>query len=101
MENPIIASIPEESCVKTYLEEMGFEVKIVHLEDDDEELDRRYAEEGQPFESLGWNPKSPEEGFILLSTWDHEDGPMAAFVKPDDNWSRAVLDLSIAYMEQA
>lgn len=46
----------------------------------DEAANDRYFDDGDP-DFSGWNPATPEGGWLLAGMWESEDGPLAFYVR--------------------
>jgi hypothetical protein len=60
--------------------EHGFEMRVVTMEDTDDELSERWAN-GDDKALSEWNPPATE-GWALAAKIDTEDGPIAIYIKP-------------------
>lgn len=73
----------EEAYDRTKFAEAGFEVDFIEFEyDAPEELQEAWCENGDA-NCSAWQPSRPAgEGWMLAGIWDHEDGPLAFYVRP-------------------
>ncbi|HSH72378.1 MAG TPA: hypothetical protein VK974_04895 [Methylophilaceae bacterium] len=77
-----MATDDEGEAAWRFIENLGYEYKVVSLEGDaSEEICTRYFEGNSPDCSY-WVPSKPEgEGWLLAWITDTEDGPAAVYVK--------------------
>lgn len=90
--NPLLENLDESVNIPRYFEGMGFEVTLLHYDDDE---DVEHSDDGDyDFEHViaTWKPELIGE--TLLGIYDTEDGMIACLVKPLTPFAEALLAFS-------
>lgn len=99
MIHPLFAGFDEGHNMQRVAEALGFDSRFrtMDLEDMGDSEQEAYDRDGMKFIDA-WAPEVPD-GFELAGKWDHEDGPVAMFVRPNSKMAEALWVVASAFVE--
>jgi hypothetical protein len=93
--HPDIPGKDESDNVRELCKALGFDVAVVDMEGDNEQLADAWHEDEDLTAATRWTPTPPNgEGWALIAKFDTEDGPHAMFVRPILNLSESQTEPS-------